>query len=167
MPQGSNWTNGDCSSSWTGARTTGPSNASRPCRSSMAGTKARVRDSHWDHSPPSASPTLRAPRPTKTQPRLSQRRRGASMESQPQRRGRSSRRRPKTRGPLQKSGRGRLTQNPKTPPRDGSLGGAPVAGRRYCSPHPDRGGGAAKRPRMESLSSDPRDESEESRSGKM
>ena len=49
-----------------------------------------------------------------------------------------------------------------------------MAGRRYCSPHPGpggrgkrrmyRGGGAAKRPRMEFSSSDRRDESEESRS---
>ena len=107
MPRGSNWTNGDGYMSWTGARPTGPTNASGHCGSSMAGTKARVRDSHRDRGPPSASPTLRAPRPTKTQPRRSQSRWGASVESQAQRRGRSSRRRATTRGPLQKSGRGR------------------------------------------------------------
>ena len=135
--------------SWTGARPTGPTNASGPCRSSMAGTKARVRDSHRDRCPPSASPTLRAPRLTKTQPR-----RGASAESQAQRRGRSSRRRVTTRGPLQKSGRGRLTQSPRTPPRDGSLGGAPVARRWYFSPHPCRGDG------VNAASADHRDESE-------
>ena len=136
MPRGSNWTNGDGSMSWTGARPTRPTNVSGPCGSSTAGTKARVRDSHRDRRTPSASPTLRVTRPTKTQPRRSQSRRGASAESQAQRKGRSSRRRASTQGPLRKFGRGRLTQSPRTPPWGGSLGGAPVAGRRYFSPHP-------------------------------
>ena len=124
--------------SWTGARPTGPTNTPGPCGSSTAGTKARVRDSHWDCRPPSASPTLRVPRPTKTQPRRSRSRLGASTESQAQSRGRSRRKRAMTRGPLRKFGRGRLTQSPRTPPRGGSLGGSPVAGRRYFSPHPAR-----------------------------
>ena len=55
------------------------------------------------------------------------------MESEPAR-GRSSRRRATTRGPLEKSGRGRLTRNPKTPSRDVSLRGAPVAGRTLREP---------------------------------
>ena len=74
--RGSNCTNGDSSTSWTGARPTGPTSASGPCGSSMAGT-----------------------------------------------------------------GRRTLTRNPKTPPREGSLGGAPMAARRCCSPHHSRGVG--------------------------
>ena len=35
-------------------------------------------------------------------------------------------------GSLLQRGRGTLIRNPRTPPRDGTLGGAPVAGRRYC-----------------------------------
>ena len=66
IPRGSNWTNGDGSTSWTGARPTWPTSASGPCGSGMAGTKARVRDSHRDRRPPSAFPTLKAPRPTRT-----------------------------------------------------------------------------------------------------
>ena len=129
MPWDSNWTNGDSSMSWTVARPTGPTNAFGPCGSRTAGTKARVRDSHQDRRPPFASPTLRVPRPTKTESRRSQSRRGVSGESQAQRRWRSRRRGATTRGLLQKFGRGRLTQSPSTPPRGGSLGGAPVAGR--------------------------------------
>ena len=55
--QGSNWTNGDGSTSWKGARTTGPTSVSGLCGSIMAGTKARVRDSLRDCRPPSAFPT--------------------------------------------------------------------------------------------------------------
>ena len=65
MPRGSNWTNLDGSKSWTGARPTGPTSGSGPCGSSTAGTEARVRDSHWNRRPPSAFPTLKAPRPTR------------------------------------------------------------------------------------------------------
>ena len=64
-PPGSNWTNGDGSTSWTGARRTGPTSASGPCGSSMAGTKARGRDSPRDRRPPSTFPTRKAPRPTR------------------------------------------------------------------------------------------------------
>ena len=102
MPRGSNWTNGNSSTSWTGARPTGPTSASGPCGSSTAGIKARVRDSHRDRRPSSAFPTLKASRPTRTLPRRSQSWRGASVESRAQRRGRFSKRRATTWDPLHK-----------------------------------------------------------------
>ena len=50
--RGSNWTNGDGSTSWKGARQTGLTSVSGLCGSIMAGTKARERDSHRDRRPP-------------------------------------------------------------------------------------------------------------------
>ena len=69
--RGSNWTDGDGSTSWKGARPTGPTSVSGLCGNIMAGTKARERDNHRDRRPPSAFPTLKAPRPTRIQPRRS------------------------------------------------------------------------------------------------